>query len=66
MKDNEGRLSGSAALAWPGAARLNQSINADIVLNGVIDNMGDPNWVFGYVRGARFCSRPVSVFHRPP
>jgi hypothetical protein len=23
---------------------LNQSINADIVLNGVIDNMGDPKW----------------------
>ena len=28
---------------------LNQSINADIVLNGVIDNLGDPGWVFGYV-----------------
>ena len=28
---------------------FNQSINADIVLNGVIDNLGDPNWVFGYV-----------------
>lgn len=27
---------------------LNQSINADIILNGVIDNMGDPGWVFSY------------------
>jgi hypothetical protein len=26
---------------------LNQSINADIVLNGVIDNLGDPTWSFG-------------------
>ena len=35
------------------AGAFNVSINADIVLNGVIDNAGDPSWSFGIGNAAR-------------